>query len=119
MVPSAREAHLAALMIGYSDPLTRRLASLARPSPPDAWCAVGWRLQGQRSAQRKGSSGWPQSPSRPGPFPVQICISSGLKFVLCEASVSTTCALTTRLGRAGSPLIAQLARDLVLINGAY
>jgi hypothetical protein len=63
MVPSAREAHLAVLMIGYSDPLTRRLACLVRPSPPDGWCAIGRRLQGQRSAQRKGSSGWPQVPA--------------------------------------------------------
>jgi hypothetical protein len=30
MVPSGMEAHLAVLMIGYSDPLTRRLASLAK-----------------------------------------------------------------------------------------
>src|ERR1700675_2627975 len=63
MVPSAREAHLAVLMIGYSDPLTRRLASLARPSAPDGWCAVGWRLQGtgkrwpRRSASKRGPLG--------------------------------------------------------------
>jgi hypothetical protein len=45
MVPLAREAHLAVLMIGYSDPLVRRLASLARPSPPDGCCG-SWLAKG-------------------------------------------------------------------------
>ena len=84
MVPSAREAHLAVLMIGYSDPLTRRLASFARPSPPDGWCAVGWRRQGQRSAQRKGPSGWPQMPA-PVRRPKAEALSGGDREALAEA----------------------------------
>src|SRR6266481_8902087 len=84
MVPSVREAHLAVLMIGYSDPLTRRLASSVRPSPPDAWCAVGWRLQGQRSAQRKGSSGWPRMPA-PVRRPKAEALSGGDREALAEA----------------------------------
>ena len=75
---------MAVLMIGYSGPLTRRLASSARPSPPDAWCAVGWRPQGQRSAQRKGSSGWPQMPA-PVRRPKAEALSGGDREALAEA----------------------------------
>src|SRR5260370_10833385 len=101
MVPSVREAHLAVLMIGYSDPLTRRLASSVRPSPPDAWCAVGWRLQGQRSAQRKGSSGWPQMPA-PVRRPKAEAISGGDPEALAEALGKQARVRRSRVFRAAS-----------------
>src|SRR5260370_31168268 len=126
MVPAGREAHLAVLMIGYSDPLTRRLASSARPSPPVAWCAVGWRLQGQRSAQRKGSSGWPQMPA-PVRRPKAEALSGGDREALAEvlgkqARVRRSrvfCAASTEISGAITPARMRISHERSSWRGAH